>query len=119
MKSYFRLAIVTYIFYTTLASVYASSLIVLSGEMNEIQKRTMEKLINKDYPSLKPFVLYDEKNSTCKKHSKALLHLCFLGEKILVVSSQRKKLKKTIKRIMILEDKTEKPVQKEGLQSKI
>lgn len=108
-----------FLLFVTIQGAFSSPLIVLSGEQNLIQKKVLENLLDVEYPSLRQLVEEQPENKDCKKEKTALLQLCFLGNKILVIASKRKKLKKTIQRLMTLEEQTEKPFQKKGHLSKI
>lgn len=95
-------------------SLIAAPLIVLSGEPSEIQRAAINELLKKQYPSLESFTSREPENKDCTLREKSLLQLCFKEEKILIIRSEREKLRKTVRRLMMLEDQTEKPFQKEG-----
>lgn len=105
--------------FSLIANLRAAPLIVLSGEKTPLQKRVLKSLIEEEYPSLKDFILEEGENKKCKKVEGALLQLCFLEGKIIVLTSRRERLKKTIHRMMILEEQTEKPFSREGSLPKI
>ncbi|MCR9206159.1 MAG: hypothetical protein NXH75_16365 [Halobacteriovoraceae bacterium] len=96
-----------FLFLVTIQGTFSSPLIVLSGEKNPIQKKVLENLLEVKYPSLKQLVVEQPQNKDCRKEKMALLQLCFLGNKILVITSKKKKLKKTVERLMVLVEQTE------------
>lgn len=95
-------------------SLIAAPLIVLSGEPSEIQMAAINEILKNQYPSLESFISREPENKECTLRETSLLQLCFKKEKILVIHSEREKLRKTVGRLMVLEDQTEKPFQKEG-----
>lgn len=72
----------------------------ISGKLTSQEEKILTRIIDRDFFPLKPFILRDIHNPYCEKKIGFILQICITKLEVHIIYQKRKKLKKTIGRLI-------------------